>query len=109
MGKIEVDHAFFRHHVKEWSDFEDDLKKYYDQCLDVQLPELSPRLPAGLRELTKSLNSAHTKLRGNLLDGANEAKVIADALYNTAQAYIRTDASNETEAKNLKSKIDKVV
>lgn len=109
---VEVDFNFFRTHVQSWVDFEKTMLNHRRNLTVEDLPTLSGRFGdrdegANLRRLVPILQQAQDKLADDLLDASRAAGKIADALFNTARSYARTESSNEAEAKGMMKKLDR--
>ena len=106
MSDFTIHFDMFVRHMKEWEDYEVTLKGYQTDLLFDDLPQVSSRLPESLRTMISHLNQVQHKMRRNLGDASTQAGVIADALYDTAKTYARTEADNEAESRQMIHKLN---
>lgn len=101
MSDLEVEFSFFEGHIREWHEFETDLRERTAVLERADLPTLSSRFPDTLRELIENLNGAQDKFARNVDDAAEEAALIAEGLLNSARIYIEGEAENEALAAEM--------
>ena len=107
MEDIEYNVEWFIRQIDYWHEFAVDMGASWIRLNMVDdLPTLSERFPAEIREVVPKLNSVRAKLLDNHEQAEKEMRAMEDAMERTAKQYAETNAENQEQVEKLKGMID---
>lgn len=103
MGEVVVDEEFFRREVRMWYGFHDELRQHWRDFVvnATPIPELSRGLSPVLDELVPAMNRARRDIGWNMSLGQQSARLIGNALVESAQSYGMTEDEAERLSKEI--------